>query len=62
MRKVHFSSKRRLSRKLAKEMQDIENAHTLFFDGSYRKSHDEASRGIVSYNPQGKLVRKRVSS
>ena len=31
----------------------------LFFDGSYRKSHDAASGGIALYDPQGKLVCKR---
>ena len=46
-------------REVSKEVQDIENAHTLFFDGSYRKSHDAASRGIVLYDTQGKLVMKR---
>ena len=40
-------------------MAEISNAHILFFDGSYRKSHDEASGGIALYDPQGKLVCKK---
>ncbi|MCO5555233.1 hypothetical protein L7F22_008777 [Adiantum nelumboides] len=38
---------------------DIDNAFLLFFDGSYKKSHNEASEGIVIYEPQGNLVTKR---
>ncbi|MCO5551779.1 hypothetical protein L7F22_024628 [Adiantum nelumboides] len=38
------------------EALDRENAYLLFFDGSYRKSHNEASGGIVIYDPQGNLV------
>ena len=30
---------------------EISNAHVLFFDGSYRKSHDATSGGIALYNP-----------
>ncbi|MCO5548812.1 hypothetical protein L7F22_002274 [Adiantum nelumboides] len=41
------------------EALDIDNAFLLFFDGSYRKSHNEASRGVVIYDPQGNLVTKR---
>ena len=37
---------------------EISDAHVLFFDGSYRKSHDAASGGIALYDPQGKLVGK----
>ncbi|MCO5614358.1 hypothetical protein L7F22_068637 [Adiantum nelumboides] len=33
--------------------------HILFFDGSYRKSHDAASGGIALYDPEGKLVSKK---
>ena len=29
---------------------EISNAHVLFFDGSYRKSHDAASGGIALYD------------
>ena len=38
------------------DVKELENAHHLFFDGSYRKSHDVASGGIVLYDPQGKLM------
>ncbi|MCO5600932.1 hypothetical protein L7F22_055049 [Adiantum nelumboides] len=37
----------------------ISNASLLYFDGSYRRSHDAASSGIVVYNAQGNLVRKQ---
>ncbi|MCO5573990.1 hypothetical protein L7F22_027768 [Adiantum nelumboides] len=37
------------------EAPDIDNAYLLFFDGSYRKSHNEASGGVVIYDPQAKL-------
>ncbi|MCO5561428.1 hypothetical protein L7F22_015049 [Adiantum nelumboides] len=37
----------------------IDNAFLLYFDGSYWKSHNEASRGIVIYDPQDNLVTKR---
>ena len=41
------------------ESQDLEKSFTLFFDGSYRKSHDASSGGFVLYNPQGQVVTKR---
>ncbi|MCO5593424.1 hypothetical protein L7F22_047438 [Adiantum nelumboides] len=41
------------------EAPDIDNAYLLFLDGSYRKSHNEASGGVVIYDPQGNLVTKR---
>ncbi|RYA37613.1 ribonuclease HI family protein [Enterobacter cloacae complex sp. GF14B] len=31
----------------------------LFFYGSYRKAHGEASGGVVVYDPQGALITKR---
>ncbi|MCO5580061.1 hypothetical protein L7F22_033927 [Adiantum nelumboides] len=37
----------------------ISNASLLYFDGSYRRSHDVASGGIVVYDAQGNLVRKQ---
>ena len=40
------------------DVVEIRNAHLLFFDGSYRKSHDAALGGLVLYDPQGKLVCK----
>ena len=40
-------------------MVEIGNAHLLFFDGSYRKIHGAASRGIVLYDPQRRLVCKK---
>ena len=42
--------------KACENVSEIQNAHVLFFDGSYRKSHDAASGGMVLYDPQGKLV------
>lgn len=38
-------------KKTKEDAVEIENAHLLFFDGSYRKSHDVASRGLVLYDP-----------
>ena len=49
-------------KKVAKDMKDISHAHVLFFDGSYQKSHDAMSRGIVLYDPEGKLVCKQVDA
>ena len=46
-------------KKPKEDIVEIKNAHLLFFDGSYRKSHDAASGGIVLYDPQGKLVCKK---
>ncbi|MCO5566844.1 hypothetical protein L7F22_020526 [Adiantum nelumboides] len=37
----------------------IFNASLLYFNGSYRRSHDAASCKIVVYDAQGKLVRKQ---
>ncbi|MCO5558062.1 hypothetical protein L7F22_011638 [Adiantum nelumboides] len=37
----------------------ISNASLLYFDGSYRRSHDAASGGIVVYDAQRNLVRKQ---
>ncbi|MCO5581188.1 hypothetical protein L7F22_035066 [Adiantum nelumboides] len=48
-----------LLKKQHMEAPDIDNAHLLIFDGSYRKSHNEASGGVVIYDPQGNLVTKR---
>ena len=45
--------------KVVEKVSKINDAHVLFFDGSYRKSHDAASRGIALYDPEGKLVCKR---
>ncbi|MCO5614632.1 hypothetical protein L7F22_068916 [Adiantum nelumboides] len=37
----------------------ISNASLLYFDGSYRRSHDHSSGGNVVYDTQGNLVRKQ---
>ena len=37
----------------------MKNAHVLFFDGSYRKSHDAAFGGIALYDPHKELVCKK---
>ena len=39
------------------ETMEISDASLLFFDGSYRRSHDAASGGIVIYDTQGNLIR-----
>ena len=54
-----FFIKEEMVKKVAEEVKEISNAHVLFFDGSYRKSHDATFRGIVLYDPQGKLVCKQ---
>ncbi|RYA84756.1 hypothetical protein DD594_25755 [Enterobacter cloacae complex sp. 4DZ1-17B1] len=51
--------KEEVVRKVVEEVPQISNAHVLFFDGSYRKSHDAASGGIALYDPEGKLVCKK---
>ena len=38
------------------EEAEVKNAHVLFFDGSYRKSHDASFGGIALYDPHGELV------
>ena len=43
-------------KKVVEDVKEISLAHVLFFDGSYRKSHDAASGGIALYESQGKLV------
>ena len=42
-----------------KSVVEAGNGHVLFFDGSYRKSHNVAFGGIALYDPQGKLVCKK---
>ena len=54
-----FFIKEEMVKKVAEEVKEISNAHILFFDGSYQKSHDVASRGIVLYDPEGKFVCKQ---
>lgn len=46
-------------KRVEKSSPEINQAHVLLFDGSYRKSHDAVSRGIVLYDPEGKLVLKK---
>lgn len=41
------------------EMPELANSYVLFFDGSFRRSHDAASGGLVIYDPNGKLVDKK---
>ncbi|MCO5554272.1 hypothetical protein L7F22_007800 [Adiantum nelumboides] len=51
--------KEEVVRRVDEEVPQISNAHVLFFDGSYKKSHDPPSGGIALYDPEGKLVCKR---
>ncbi|MCO5564044.1 hypothetical protein L7F22_017700 [Adiantum nelumboides] len=46
-------------RKKKVETFAISQASLLYFDGSYRRSHDAASCRIVVYDAQGNLVRKQ---
>ena len=43
-------------KKAIEGVKEVGNAHVLFFDGSYRKSHDAALGGMALYDPQGMLV------
>ena len=54
-----FVIKEEMVKKVAEEVKETGNAHVLSFDGSYWKSHDAASGGIVLYDPEGKLVCKQ---
>ena len=51
--------KEEVVKRVVEEVPQISNAHVLYFDGSYRKSHDAASGGIALYDPEGKLVCKQ---
>ncbi|MCO5595840.1 hypothetical protein L7F22_049891 [Adiantum nelumboides] len=51
--------KKEVIKKVEEDVKELNNAHILFFDGSYKKSHDTASRGIALYDPEGKLVCKK---
>ena len=44
---------------VAEDVKEVNHAHVLLFDGSYRKSHDAALGGMALYDPQGKLVCKK---
>ena len=47
-------------KKVVESEPEINDAHVLFFDGSYKNIHDVASGGIALYDPQqGKLVCKK---
>lgn len=46
-------------KKPPEKMPSIDNAYLLFFDGSYRKSHNAALGGIALYDPQGELIAKK---
>ncbi|MCO5558740.1 hypothetical protein L7F22_012326 [Adiantum nelumboides] len=51
--------KEEVIKKVEEDVKELTNAHILFSDGSYRKSHDAASGGIALYDPEGKLVCKK---
>ena len=51
--------KEEVVKKASEAVKEVDDAHLMFFDGSYRKSHDAASGGMVLYDPKGKLVCKR---
>ena len=38
-------------KRVVESVSEISNAHVLYFDGSYRRSHDAASGGIALYSP-----------
>lgn len=46
-------------KKVIESASEVKNAHVLLFDGSYRRSHDAASGGMVLYDQHGKLVGKQ---
>ena len=49
--------KEEVVKKVNEGEKEIDGVHVMFFDGSYRKSHDAASGGIVLYDPQQKLMK-----
>ena len=51
--------KESIIQKPKEDTTDLDGAFMLFFDGSYRKSHDASSGGVVLYDPQGKLLIKK---
>ena len=51
--------KEEVVKKVSEGEKEIDDAHVMFFDGSYRKSHDVASGGIVLYDPQQNLICKK---
>ena len=51
--------KEEVVKKVSEGEKEIDNAYVMFFDGSYRKIHDAASRGIVLYDPKQNLLCKK---
>ena len=39
-------------------MDEIQNACTMYFDGSYRRAHQKSSGGIIFYDEKGDMIRK----
>ena len=46
--------KEEVVKKVNEGEKEIDGVHVIFFDGSYRKSHDAVSGGIVLYDRQQK--------
>ena len=40
-------------------MVEVDDAHLMYFDGSYKKVHDAAIGGVVLYDATGTLVTKK---
>ena len=51
--------KEEVVRGVIESVKEVDNAHVMYFDGSYRRSHNAASGGIVLYDPCQKLVFKK---
>ena len=50
---------REVEEHIAREEEVLQDAHVLFFYGSFRKSINQAIGGIVIYDPRGKQIQKR---
>ena len=58
-KKIPVLIKEAIIQKPKEDTKDMDKAFILFFDGSYRKTHDAASRGIVLYDLQGVMITKK---
>ena len=38
------------------ELPKVENAHSLYFDGAYKRAKDKVVAGIIVFNPQGEKI------
>ena len=50
-KEIPLPIKEEVVKKPQEDMAKIVNANLLFFDGSYKKSHNAASGGLMLYDP-----------